>query len=275
MILYRLLKTPFFGKYRVHWKFPASENPENWKRLEIQSDSKAKLTALFGESNIKPAVGNVIMAHPVGKEAKGFFIKNGHASFLRDRGFNVMVFDFNGFGESEEGNFDYPADILAAGNEIQKIVPELPVALIGASFGAGWSICALSRGHNFSTVVIEGCFTTLAEYWQRYPFAHFVLKILSKVKPELEKSLRSIAQISTIKNQPKMLFVYGEDDNVTPTDMGTRLISACNLPDDNCTFWKLPKIKHTRAFIDSPLECKNRYVQFMNSTPQSGAFLSI
>ena len=42
-------------------------------------------------------------AHPMGVEAKGYYLKHGHGMALRQGGFNVLLFDFNGFGESGNG----------------------------------------------------------------------------------------------------------------------------------------------------------------------------
>ena len=114
MFLYRLLKSPFFGKYRTPWLFPAAENAKDWQRLTIESGSNARLAALFGPSLVERVVGNVLLAHPMGKDAKGFFLRDGHARFLRENGFKLMLFDFNGFGESEEGNFSYMEDVFSS-----------------------------------------------------------------------------------------------------------------------------------------------------------------
>lgn len=267
MFLYRLLKTRFFGKYRKPWLFPEMENAQDWQGLTVLSGSKARLAALFGPSFAEPVVGNVLLAHPMGKDGKGFFLRDGHARFLRKNGFNVLLFDFNGFGESQEGSFSYMEDVLAAGHELRRLAPNLPTAVVGTSFGGAWAICALSRkGHGFSAAVIEGAFTTLKEYWHRYPVANMVLSALSVLLPKLEQSLRPITQIQSIEGLRKILFIYGESDRAAPVEMGKRLFEACNLPESDRFFWKMAETGHTQAFMRAPQTCRMRYVDFLRES---------
>ncbi len=267
MLLYRLLKTPFFGRYRKPWAFPQAENARDWQRLTIPSGSKARLAALFGASLARPVFGNVLLAHPMGPDAKGFFLRDGHARFLRENGFNVLLFDFNGFGESQEGDFSYMEDVLAAGRELRDLAPGLPTAVVGTSFGGAWAICALSRkGHGFSAAVIEGAFTTLKEYWGRFPVANLVLSVLSVLLPKLEQSLRPITQIQAIQGLRRVLFVYGESDRWTPIEMGQRLFKACNLSESDRFLWKMPEAKHTQAFMAASQACRTRYINFLRES---------
>jgi len=267
MLLYRLLKTPFFGQYRKPWRFPEAENARDWRRLVIEIGSKAQLAGLFGPCLSGPAVANVLLAHPMDADAKGFYLRNGHARFLRENGFNVLLFDFNGFGESAEGNFGYMEDVLAAGRELRLIAPGLPMAVVGTSFGGAWAICALSReGHGFSAAVIEGSFTTLKEFWRRYPVANLVLSALSVLLPGLERSLRPIAQIGSLRGLRRMLFVYGESDRATPVEMGRRLFDACNVSESDRFFWAVPQARHTQAFAVASEPCRMRYVSFLRES---------
>ena len=267
MFLYRLLKTPFFGKYRKPWLFPEVENAKDWQRLTVLSGSNARLAALFGPSLVEPVVGNVLLAHPMGKDAKGFFLRDGHARFLRENGFNVLLFDFNGFGESQEGSFSYMEDVLASGRELRRLAPNLPTAVVGTSFGGAWAICALSRkGHGFSAAVIEGAFTTLKEFWYRYPVANLVLSALSVLLPKLEQSLRPITQIQSIEGLRKILFIYGESDRAAPVEMGKRLFQACSLPEPDRFFWKMAESGHTQAFMRASQTCRMRYVDFLRES---------
>jgi uncharacterized protein len=267
MLLYRLLKTPFFGQYRKPWRFPELENARDWEKLTLQSGSRARLGALFGPSLSGPGTGNVLLAHPMGVDAKGFFLRNGHARFLRESGFNVLLFDFNGFGESEEGDFGYMEDVLAGGRELARRAPGLPMAVVGTSFGGAWAICALSRqDHGFSCAVIEGAFTTLKEFWRRYPAANLVLSALSALLPDLERSLRPIAQIKALRGLRRIMFVYGGGDRATPAEMGKRLFDACNLPEASRIFCEVPEARHTQAFTMASEACRARYLSFLRES---------
>jgi pimeloyl-ACP methyl ester carboxylesterase len=265
--LYRWLKAPFFGKYRKPWIFPQMEKMQDWEKLTIASGSNARLAALFGPALARPATGNVLLAHPMGADAKGFFLKDGHARFLRENGFNVLLFDFNGFGESQEGNFRYMEDVLAAGRELSRLAPGLPAAVVGTSFGGSWALCALSMpGHGFSAAVIEGAFTTLKEFWRRYPLANLVLTALTVLLPKLEQSLRPIAQVRSIQRLRKILFVYSEGDRAAPFEMGERLFRECNLPHSDRFLWKMPQARHTQGFTSASPACRQRYADFLRES---------
>ena len=112
---YRLFKKPFFGRFMRPWRWPDGIDQGPWQRLSIASGSGARLAALLAEAHTPEAKGAVLLAHPMGTAAKGFWLKQGHAELLRRAGYHVMLFDLNGFGESSSTTMDYPLDVLAAG----------------------------------------------------------------------------------------------------------------------------------------------------------------
>jgi pimeloyl-ACP methyl ester carboxylesterase len=248
--MYKLLKKPFFGRYRVPWTWPESVAQDAWERVTIQSDSGAGLAGVYGTALAGEVKGTIVCAHPLGKAAKGFYLEKGYAELLRSHGYNVLLFDFNGFGESPEGNFSYPLDVLAAGQWAKERNPEYPVGLVGISFGAAWGICALAAPeHPFSAAVLECPFTTLEEYWYRYRFAYIMLKLISAARPGLARSLRPIEKIREI-NIERVLFIYGSADHVTPSEMGERFLQGLKsapraVPAD---MWLIEGAKHTKGF---------------------------
>lgn len=159
--------------------------------------------------------------------AKAFWMKLGHAELLREAGFHVLAFDFNGFGESESANFDYPGDVLAAGQYLRDRVAPLPVAVLGCSFGAGYALCALSRdGHPFRAGVLEATFPSLPYYWRPYPLPHLILRASQVVYPPFERALRPIRAAAEIEGAPHILLIHGERDTVTPPHVGDDLRAA-------------------------------------------------
>ncbi|MBW3567414.1 MAG: alpha/beta fold hydrolase [Proteobacteria bacterium] len=159
--IYTFLKKPFFGKYQVTWNWPEGVARDGWHDLVLESRSGGRLAAIHGEAKTE-AQGMIVLAHPMGRAAKGHWLKNGLAEALRARGFHVLAFDFNGFGASGQGNFHYPLDVIAAGETLREKYPELPLGVHGASFGAAWALCACAREtHPFDWAVLENPFTTL------------------------------------------------------------------------------------------------------------------
>ncbi|WP_157497191.1 hypothetical protein [Hahella ganghwensis] len=97
---YRYFKKPFFGRFERPWQWPDNVDQTQWRPFRVASRSGATLSGLLGESDQPDIKGAVLMVHPMGAIAKGFWMKNGHTEFLRRAGYHVMVFDLNGFGES-------------------------------------------------------------------------------------------------------------------------------------------------------------------------------
>ena len=246
----RLLKKPFFGRFAGTWRWPNGVDKDRWEHVRVPSESGVALEAVHGPADGE-ARGSVVLAHPIGKAAKGFWLRQGHAELFRSLGLNVLVFDFNGFGESPSGSFDYPADVLAAGAWLQARHPDLPVGAVGASFGGAWAICAMVRPHPFRSALIEGAFPTLAQYWRRYPFPYAVLRLSSAVAPGLERGLRPIHQASRIVGEPRATLVYGEADAITPPAYGETLRSelANAAPTELVT---VPGADHTFVLRDAP-----------------------
>lgn len=260
--LHRLLRKPFFGRFEVPWMWPQNQEQHTWERVSFRNSSGANLVGLWG-SAYGVASGTLVLAHPMGKAAKGFWLKEGHAHLFRRAGFNVLAFDANGFGESSASSFDYPADILAAGLWAQSHTPHLNVGLVGASFGAGWGLCALAReGNPYKLAVLEAAFPTLPEFWKHYPVAHAVLKLSQFFWPALEQKLRPEAQASKVVGQPDVLLIYGEKDKYTTPEHGERLARALASA-TKVHLTVLPEVDHTYAYRDAADAYEAQVVSFL------------
>ena len=259
----RLLKKPFFGRFAGEWHWPKDVEVSRWERVAIPSDSGVALSAVHGPA-IDDARGSVVLSHPIGKAAKGFWLRQGHGELFRSLGLNVLAFDFNGFGESPSGSFDYPADVLAAGHWLRERYPRLPVGAVGASFGGAWTICAMARPHPFSAALVEGAFPTLAQYWRRYPFPYAVLRTMSTLAPGLERGLRPIDQAGLVVGTPHVTLLYGDADEITPPTYGEVLLARLRTV-TTARMVTVPGADHTFALRDDADRYKDVAVEFMAS----------
>ena len=270
--LHRLLRKPFFGRFEVPWTWPGDTDQTAWERVSFRSANGAHLQGLWGaafNSATNPATATLVLAHPMGKAAKGFWLRYGHADLFRQAGFNVLVFDANGFGESEAASFDYPADILAAGIWAQQRNSKLKVGLVGASFGAGWGLCAMAReGSPYQAAVLEAAFPTLPEFWKHYPVAHAALRMSQVVWPSLERNLRPERQATLVKNNPAVLLIYGDADIYTPPSHGERLQRAFSNA-ASAELMVLAGVDHTFAYRDAGEAYRSRVLPFLQSALRS------
>ena len=268
-LVHRLLRKPFFGRFEVPWQFPRGSDEGRWERVSFRSPSGARLHGLVGEADATP-VGALVLAHPMGKAAKGFWLRGGHADLFREAGFHVLAFDFNGFGESEPASFDYPGDAVAAGRFLQERYSSLGVGLVGASAGAGWGLCGMARaGSPYRAAVLEGAFPTLPDFWKHYPVAYAVLRASQVVRPSFERGIRPELDATRLVGRPAVLLVHGDADRYTPPEHGARLLHAMR-DSAAAELWVVPRADHTFAYRDAPEAYAARVVQFLRGALQSG-----
>ena len=221
------LKKPLFDRFMRPWRWPQGVAPEGWQRACIASPSHASLAAVVKQTGVEPARGVVVCAHPMGLAAKGFWLRNGHADALLAEGFHVVAFDFNGFGESASTNFDYTADVVAAGRWAAARFPGLPVHALAASFGAMNTISAMGLpGFPFQRVVAEGCANSLPAFWKAYPFAYAMLEATRRLAPGTERALRPELQVRRMPAQCRLLLIHSRADRWTPVEHGDRIAAA-------------------------------------------------
>ncbi len=262
--LHRILRKPFFGRFEVPWSFPPGIDAASWERIAFRSGNGARLAGLWGAAGGE-AKGTLVLAHPMGKAAKGFWLRHGHADLFRSAGYNVFLFDANGFGESEAVSFDYPADILAAGQWAQERQPALAVGLVGASFGAGWGLCSMAReGSPYRAAVLEGAFTTLPDFWRHYPVAYATLRMSQVVWPSMERNLRPEREAARVLGRPVVLLLYGDRDIYTPPAQGERLRRAFGSAAD-VEMQVFPGVDHTYAYRDAADAYAARVMPFLGA----------
>ncbi|NVK05007.1 MAG: alpha/beta hydrolase [Flavobacteriia bacterium] len=253
-MIYKLLKKPFVGRFMVDWRNPLSiDQQAQWLKIDTLSGSGARIQGLFAQSSQSPTKATVVLGHPMGKEAKGYFLKSGYADHLLENGFNVIVFDFNGFGESENGNFRYYEDVLAIGNKARELSNDLPIGYHGVSLGAQWATIAFADdSHPYQFAILESSTTTLDEFWSHYPGAYLALKFLNVTMPRFREKLKMIEQIKEAKHLKSILYVYSESDEWTPVSMGKRFFENTPMTSE---LWTVKEAKHAEIvkskFADS------------------------
>jgi alpha-beta hydrolase superfamily lysophospholipase len=224
---HHLLKRPFFGRFMKPWRWPEGVDASAWERVAIPSRSGDRLAALL---RVAPqGRGVVVCAHPMGRAAKGFWLRHGHAQALHEAGYHVLVFDYNGFGESPSTNFEYQLDSLSAGSWARDRFPDLPVHALCASFGAMHTISASSSlDFPFDSVVAEGCAPSLPQFWTAYPAAHMFLQLLRRFTPASELRLRPVAHLPFAPMGLPLLLIHSRADHWTPVAFGDELERAAD-----------------------------------------------
>lgn len=148
----------------------------------------------------------------------------GELVIWHDLGFNVLLFDYRGFGESEghpsEAGTYLDAD--AAWDFVTRIKgePAGRIVLAGRSLGGAVAIEAALR-HAPGALVVESTFTTLPDVGQRL-YGFLPVKLLMR---DRYASVEKIGRIACPK-----VFLHGRDDELIPLRMGRRLYDAASEP---------------------------------------------
>ena len=260
----RLTKKIVFRRLQKPWRWPDSIPQDDWERVRFPNRGGAQLAAVYGAARGNP-IGGVVLAHPMTLATKGFWLKQGHTAILREAGFHVLAFDFNGFGESESSDYDFPGDVIAAGEFLRKRVAPLPLSVVGCSFGAGYAMCALADDtHPFRAAVLESSWPSLPFYWRPYRIPYLVLRASQVVYPSFERRLRPILAATKIKHKPRLLLIHGGKDAITPPQVGKELREAIGAPAE---LWIIPEADHNMALRARPDEYKRRVMTFLTGPP--------
>jgi pimeloyl-ACP methyl ester carboxylesterase len=245
MLFYKIIKKPFFGKFMVSWKNPLREEAKKeWTEIFVESKSGATLICLYAAAKSEVAKATIILAHPMGKEAKGYFIKHGYTDLLRENGYNVFVFDINGFGESGIGNFSFHEDIIAVSIKAKSITPDLPIGYHGISLGGQMATIAFTDiEHRYDFAIIESAATTLQEFWKQFPTAFYFLKFIYLFVPRYGEKISMIDRIKEVKKLQSILFIYSKTDTWVPFSMGERFNKNCNV---QSSLWAVENAEHAQ-----------------------------
>lgn len=142
---------------------------------------------------------------------------------LLNAGFNVLFFDYRGFGRSSgfASLGGVVSDGITAARFHDKIRPKnLPSVLYGYSLG-GAVAAQVIRRHPFDGLILQSTFTSLPRITRvmhpRLPLHHFAGNLFDT--------------LSVIRRlQVPLLLLHGSDDEVCPCSMAQEMADACPAP---------------------------------------------
>ena len=169
-----------------------------------------------------PSLGHVLLCHGNAGNVGDRVL---HARLLTSAGFDVLVFDYRGYGQSsgrptEEGTY---RDARAARRALlcQERVEESRILYLGESLGGAVAV-ALALEAPPRGLVLQSAFTSVRD------LARFHYPLLPRAAvPDAYPSLRRIRQL-----EAPLLVLHGECDEVVPLAHGRALFEAAPEPKD-------------------------------------------
>lgn len=183
-----------------------------------------------------------------------------HFSFLfwlAQKGFELVVFDYRGYGASEgrptrDGTVSDGVLVLRL---VERDWKRQNIFVVGQSLGGAVAVASLAQASvtNVRGVVLESTFSTyrglarqkLADIWLTWPFQYPLSFLVSDDEAPVEK-------VHYLSKTPWLQF-HGTEDEVVPFSFGVDLFSAARESAESGierTFVELPGQRHTPAFLD-------------------------
>jgi fermentation-respiration switch protein FrsA (DUF1100 family) len=175
--------------------------------------------------------------------------------WLVQAGFNVFIFDYRGYGNSEgKTSLDGVHKDAEAALETLLSLPGVDqnrVFVLGQSIGGSIAIyLAATTPHreNIRALIVESAFVgyrqiareKMDSFWLTWPFQY----PLSYLVPDTYSAIRWIGKIAPIP----ILILHGSDDAVVPVHHGRLLFDAALQPKD---FWITRTPGHISSFADA------------------------
>lgn len=281
IVLLVILLSMFIGWKLLHpGPKPITDNPSNYgliyenisfksrgndltlKGWYIPTTKKEKMTLVFGHG---------YLANREEHRAEALKL----AKALVSDGYNIVMFDFRGWGESE-GNMTTlglyeKLDMQGAIDWVKGKNPNTRIGLIGFSMGAATSLLVAAEEDCVEIVVADSPFSDLNAYLNenlsyftklpKFPFNQIILKtipLLSGVNINQVKPIDAIDKI----HPRKVLFIHSNTDK-TIFCRHSEILSK-RYP-DKFTYWKTQDVLHLRSHQAYPAEYQEKVLSFLNS----------
>lgn len=248
------------------WSWPPNTQRENWNRIEFESDD-ATLVGVFGEATgAEDPSGAVVLAHPNRVAAKGYFLRSKLPGTLRDAGYDVFAFDFNGYGESEEGSIDYYPDIINAVDTIDELSDSSITAVLGVSLGGAYLIPALAELDDdaVDAAIFDSVYPTTREFlWPDDLLQWAGLRVGELFNATGTRPMSPIKYAADVTAPDELLFIYGEDDSHITSDHQARLLGALPHGDDDIDHWVASQTRHNTAMRRHPETYERKVCEYI------------
>ena len=195
------------------------------------------------------------------------------ASGLVEHGYNVLMFDLRGHGESDGNRMSagyYEREDLAGAVDYMKGRGFESIGVLGFSMGAATAIMATAESADIDALVADSSYADLQdmmepEFSKRTRFPKFFLppllfmvKIIYGVDFVAVKPVEFVPEIA-----PRPIFlIHGKLDDTVPIEHAYRLQEA--FQNHQGQLWVVPDAGHVRAYITHPEEYMSKITAFFD-----------
>lgn len=247
---------------------PADEGLD-YEDVHFTASDGSRLHGWFLPAVGQPARGTVLHLH--GNAAN----ITGHYAFIKSlpaRGFNVLTFDYRGYGRSEgrPTRAGLIEDAAAALNYVRSRadVDAARVFMLGQSIGGAVGVVLASRRRDaFRAVVIDSAFSGYRRIVRHHILRNPLLLVFAWWFPFLiSRQFDPINYVSKLAPTPT-LFMHGTSDRIVPHAMSKALFDAAAEPKQ---LWLIPDMDHTEVWWEQEDAAADRVAAFFAAETAAG-----
>lgn len=248
-------------------------NHPDLQDMYIKSRDDLRLHAAFIKAK-EESHNYVLLIHGIwdNHEANGIYAKH-----YLEKGFNCLLPDLRGFGNSEGKYIGYGlhdrTDILDWISWIIKKDPDAKILIHGMSMGAATTLMVTGTHlqDNVKGAIADSAYTTLREQfaatYKRFkgsfvpiPLALALSRIVILIRSGFD--INDVSCIDAVRNsKTPTLFIHGDDDTFIDPHMCSRLYEAASCPKQYCI---ILGAKHIEGVVRDPVNYWNKIDNFIS-----------
>jgi pimeloyl-ACP methyl ester carboxylesterase len=197
----------------------------------------------------------------------------GIAKDLVSHGYNVLMFDMRGHGESGgehiSAGLHEKNDLLGAIDYVRVRGIENKIGVLGFSMGAAVCLMAAPESEEIDAVVADAAYADIvsiieSEFAERSDLPKFFIPIiLSMTRNIYDVDFTAIKPEEAVKETSVPVFIiHGEQDEMIPVEHAYRLKEASQNPDSR--LWIVPEARHADSYLVRPTEYKEQVISFFD-----------
>jgi uncharacterized protein len=187
------------------------------------------------------------------------------ALFLTKHGFDVLCFDYEGYGASEgrPNAKNLVDDGLASVRYAQSRLrtPGTGVAVFGQSLGGAVAVVVTAKEPLVRGAVIESAFARYRTMARVAMGRHWITWILYPAVPFVSRHYDPVDFVAHIAPRP-VLFIHGDADTIVPTFMSRTLFDAAREPK---SLWIIPGAGHLEGRRKAGAEYEKKISEFFEA----------
>jgi dipeptidyl aminopeptidase/acylaminoacyl peptidase len=197
----------------------------------------------------------------------------GIAKELVGHGYNVLMFDMRGHGESggehiSAGLYE-KNDLLGAIDYVRGRGIESKIGVLGFSMGATVCLMAAPASEEIGAVVADAAYADIvsiieSEFAERSDLPRFFIPIiLFMTRTAYDVDFTAIKPEEAVKETSVPVFIiHGEQDEMIPVEHAYRLKEASQNPDSR--LWVVPEAQHANSYLVKPTQYKEQVISFFD-----------